>query len=254
MKSLAAQWGTDPRPNDRRRPDGGTQLTLDRAKTLGRGGRRENAGRPRKDGESGRAQVPHAARVKHKASIPVHVTMRRVNGLPSFRLAPLHDEIVSCIRDIQSDAFRIVHFSIQSNHMHLIVEAAEGCLDNGIRGFAVSVARRLNGRVLRRRGKLWEGRYHRHDLHTPREVRHALVYVLSNGFKHNEVQRGVLDPCSSARWFDGWISGLPAASEPSSEARPVRTPETWLLRVGWTKAFPGYLLPSEAPRPAARPK
>ena len=253
MTSLAEQWGTDARPNDRRRRDGGKQLTLDRAKTLGRGGRRENAGRPRKEREASRAQVPHAARAKHKASIPVHVTMRRVNDLPSFRLAALHDEIVSCIRDMQCDACRIVHYSIQSNHLHLILEAEDGCLKRGIRGFAVSVTRRLNGRVLQRRGKLWEGRYHRHDLHTPREVRHALVYVLSNGFKHHEVQRGELDPCSSARWFDGWISGLPTASERSSEARPVRAPETWLLRVGWTKVFPGYLLPSEAPRPSARP-
>ena len=252
MASLAEKWGTDPRPGDRRRADGVDQLTLDRAKTLGRGGRRENAGRPRKTPENGRREVAHTARAEHKASTPVHVTLRRIDGLPSFRLAPIYDVIVDCIRDTQSDAFRIVHYSVQSNHFHLIVEAEKGHLERGLNGFAVRVARRLNTRVLGRRGPLWQSRYHRHDLRTPREVRHAMVYVMANGVKHGEITRGQIDPCSSGRWFDGWISGLPTSPEVGSYGEsPVRPPETWLLRTGWTKVFPGYLLPSEAPKPLA---
>ena len=248
MTSLAQKWGTEERPGDRRVGGDGGQLTLDRAKTLGRGGRRENAGRPMKKDENGRRSIRHEARAAHKASTPVHVTLRRIKDVPSFRLAPLHDVIVEGIRDTQSDSFRIVHYSIQSNHIHMIVEAADGRLELGLRGFTVRIARRLNARVLERRGPIWECRYHRHDLRTPREVRHALVYVLANGVKHGEVERGNLDPCSSGRWFDGWISGLPR----SSEDTPVRPAETWLLRTGWTKVFPGYLLPSEAPKALAK--
>ena len=250
MSSLAKRWGVDTRPGDRRCTEDEGQLTLDRAKTLGRGGRRENAGRPKKERVGGRTEVPHEARPEHRASTPVHVTLRRVKDLPSFRLAPLYDVILGCIRDTQTDDFRIVHYSVQANHIHLIVEASAGRLERGINGFAVRAARRLNVRVLSRRGSLWEGRFHRHDLRTPREVRHALVYVLANGVKHNEVERGTIDPCSSGLWFDGWISGLPTSSAPS----PVRAAETWLLRTGWTKVYPGYLLPSEAPKAMAPKK
>ena len=46
-------------------------------------------------------------------------------------------------------------------------------------------------------------RYHVRALETPREVRHALVYVLQNWRKHLTDVRG-LDPRSSAAWFTGW--------------------------------------------------
>ena len=91
-------------------------------------------------------------RARRRAWVPVHVTLRRVAELPGLRLAPLHDEIQSCIRDAQSEAFRIAHDSIQGDHVHLIVEAAEDSLESGVRGFAVRTARRLDARVLQRRG------------------------------------------------------------------------------------------------------
>ena len=245
MTSLAQRWGTDVRPGDRRRA-ANVQITLDRAKTIGRGGLRPNAGRPSKEG---RKDVAHIERAKHRGSIPVHITLRRAANLPDLRLPPLHDEIQNCIRDAQCDAFRIAHYSIQGDHVHLIVEAADDSLERGIRGFVVRVARRLNSRVLRRRGAIWAGRYHRRDLPTPREVRNALVYVLANGAKHGEVDIGEIDPCSSGRWFTGWMTPLAPPTEPS----PVRPAETWLLSVGWTKVFPGHIFPTEVPK-AARVK
>lgn len=238
MKSLAERWGTDGRSGAE------AQLTLDCAKTAGRGGRRANAGRPPKGKKGERATVAHEARATHRAWMPVHVTLRRVEGLPNLRLSLLHDEIVDCIRDTQSDAFRVVHYSIQSNHIHFLLEANDGVLATGIRSLAVRIAKRMNGRVLKRHGAFFESRYHRHDLRTPREVRHALIYVLANGHKHGEVARGELDPCSSAAWFDGWTT--PPSTTPAAPC-PVRAAETWLLRVGWTKVFPGHLFASEVP-------
>jgi hypothetical protein len=38
--------------------------------------------------------------------------------------------------------------------------------------------------VLGRGGAVWGDRFHARDLKTPREVRHALVYVLNNHRKH----------------------------------------------------------------------
>jgi hypothetical protein len=52
------------------------------------------------------------------------------------------------------------------------------------------MARALN-RVLRRSGRVWGDRYHRRDLATPHEVRHALVYVLDNVKKHQPADDGL---------------------------------------------------------------
>jgi hypothetical protein len=79
-------------------------------------------------------------------------------------------------------------------------------------------------------------------LRTPREVRNALVYVLQNVRKHIRAVRGI-DPCSSARWFDGWRSPIGPVVEPS----PVARPRTWLLRIGWRRR--GLLDIEELPRP-----
>src|SRR5262245_18362414 len=56
-------------------------------------------------------------------------------------------------------------------------------------------------------------RYHVHALRYPREVRHALAYVLLNAKKHGKklrgyslIPKGAVDPCSSGQWFDGWAS------------------------------------------------
>jgi hypothetical protein len=77
-------------------------------------------------------------------------------------------------------------------------------------------------------------RYHARVLRTPREVRHALAYVLLNGRRHGVTSVGI-DPCSSGAWFDGWV-GLSVPAPDASAA--VAAARTWLLRVGWRRHGP----------------
>lgn len=80
---------------------------------------------------------------------------------------------------------------------------------------------------------MFADRFHSRVLATPRQVRHAIAYVLCNGRKHGLApHRRWLDPCSSASAFDGW-SGAPAAT--ASTIHPVVPPRTWLLRIGWRR-------------------
>jgi hypothetical protein len=109
--------------------------------------------------------------------------------------------------------------------------------------------------LLSRRGSLWADRWHGRALKSPREVRHALVYVLANFRKHSSrpVPRGVA-PCSSGPWFRGWLRAarppppagraLPVA--PTDDEVPVADPTTWLPREGFLKA--GRVRLDEAPR------
>ncbi|MEW6073566.1 MAG: peptide MFS transporter [Planctomycetota bacterium] len=99
--------------------------------------------------------------------------------------------------------FRLIHYSVLANHLHLIGEAQNRrALSRGMQGLAVRIAKGLN-RHWGRRGKVFADRYHDHILRTPREVRSALAYVLRNAARHGVGGAGA-DPYSSGRWFDGW--------------------------------------------------
>jgi putative transposase len=138
--------------------------------------------------------------------------------------------------------FRVLHFTVQRDHVHLILEGDACCdLTRGIQGLAIRVAKAVN-RALGRHGKVWDDRYHLRALATPREVRHALVYVLQNWRKHLHAVRG-LDPRSSAAWFTGWRSSVtvPPGQSPVARAR------TWLASVGWRRY--GLIGFDEVPRP-----
>ena len=191
-----------------------------------RGGRRRGAGRKRAPGR--RPGVPHRRRPGHASRYPAHVTLRAsIRCLRSPRVFP---EARRAIGAASRKEFRVAHFSVQNDHVHLIVEAADrDTLSRGVWGLAIRLTRAVN-RVLRRRGSLWDDRYHVRPLRTPREVRSALVYVLQNFRKHQRRAAG-MDPCSSARWFDGFRDWKVSAWK----AATVVAAHTWLLRVGWRR-------------------
>ncbi len=136
--------------------------------------------------------------------------------------------------------FRIIHVSIQANHVHFIVEADDKlALKLGMQGTAISIARQLN-RARRRHGRVWADRYHARPLPTPREVRNGIGYVLNNWRKHGEDRRApaALDPFASGIGFDGGKVAPSTAVARDAEALPVCFPTTWLLRIGWRRHPP----------------
>jgi REP element-mobilizing transposase RayT len=179
--------------------------------------------------------VPHRARPEHKKDHPVHVTLRAVRRIPSLRRQAVFLEIRKAFGRTARSWFRIVHFSVQSDHVHLLVEASDKlALSRGLMGATIRLARAVN-RSLRRRGRVFGERYHARALRTPREVRHGLVYVIMNWKKHLDHATD-FDPCSSAWSFTGWK--VPPSVGPPEDL-PVGTvtelPSTWLLRIGWKR-------------------
>src|SRR5690606_14304162 len=95
---------------------------------------------------------------------------------------------------------RLIHFSVQSNHLHLLLESANNeALARGIQSFATSLAKNLNS-LLKRQGTVFRDRYHLHILKTAREVKHALIYVFQNFARHTKAP-GRFDPFSSLLCF-----------------------------------------------------
>jgi putative transposase len=219
----------------------------------GPGGARVGAGRKP---NPGRRNAPHRARPRHFAANPVHVTLRAaIRPLRSEHVFPTVCIAIRSASQRDGERFRVVHFSVQWDHVHLIVEASDQrALSGGVRSVAIRIARYVNA-LLSRRGRFWADRWHGRALTSPREVRSALVYVLANFRKHarERLPPGV-DAFSSAFVFDGWrfTGELPRAGPPFHRAMAgyvvVSKAKTWLATVGWRRR--GLLDVAEAPQSA----
>lgn len=220
------------------------QLALELEEAPRWGGRRAGAGR--KTGAVRRDA--HRKRATLHRSHPCHVTLKIRRGVPSLRSKRFVAELEGSLRvACERGRFRVVHYSIQRDHLHAIVEAASARdLANGMKAIGARLARAVH-RAFRLRGRVLAGRFHLHVLRTPREVRNAIAYVLMNARRHAAKigsridPLGRIDPASSGRWFRGWR----AAPRESRDAPAVASARTWLLAVGWRRA--GLLNPSEIP-------
>ena len=183
----------------------------------------------------------------------MHVTLRARSGLPSLRSERIHGMLRSVLLDQRkrryAAAFQVVEFSVQRDHLHLIVEAkglaAHRELRSGVSGLVIAFAKRLN-MMLGRRGKVWADRWHGRDLGSPTEVRNALVYVFRNVAKHGTrmIGDGVVDAVSSAPRFNGWTAPLGWTLD--NGPWPDTPPTTWLLGEGWRTRGGGPIDPREA--------
>jgi hypothetical protein len=145
------------------------------------------------------------------------------------------------------DRFRVIHFSIQQDHGHFIVEGDEARrARGGVHGLAIRLALAVN-RVLGRKGKVVGDRYHARPLRTPRQMRTSMVYVLLNFRKHLRAP-ACIDPRSSGQHFSGWQAAPVAQDVVPATAQPG----TWMARVGWRLAG-GPLRIDEHPAATARP-
>jgi putative transposase len=169
------------------------------------GGKRKGAGRKP---SGARAGVWHSTRPVLKARFPVHVTWRMRKDVWNLRTRRCFRVLARAFHLASRGGFRLVHYSVQGNHLHLLVEARDRrILSSGMNGLGVRVARGLN-RVMSRRGRVLADRYHAHILRTPAEARRARAYLLQNAQRHY----GHVQP------------------DPYTSVQAVVEPETFLMR------------------------
>jgi REP element-mobilizing transposase RayT len=218
----------------RRRGGESEQLALD-FRVERRGGRRKGAGR--KPAAERKGFVKHVPRPLHDEETPVHVVVRVRRDVPYLRSQRIFAVLRAMFARASEKGLRLLHFSVQANHLHLIVEATDGAtLGRGMQRLLSRIALAINA-IARRRGKVFRDRYFRQDLKSPTQVRNALVYVMFNVQKHDTTRdwTGGLDTYSSSVWFRDWApdsaptpSGLLTAGPPI-----VAEPRSWLARTGW---------------------
>jgi putative transposase len=213
------------------------------------GGKRQGAGRKPK---GRRASERHGVRPEHDPRHPVHVTIRVVGSVDGLRRGDIYLAVrEATIVTAKREDFRIVHMSIQRDHIHLIVEADhKDALSRGVQGFSISAARQINkaitARGIRRTGKVIADRFHARPLTSPRAVRNAIAYILGNWRHHGEdrarfARTWKVDPFSSGPLFFGWkeLEDSPVLWPLRQTYHPliVFRPLTWLLQ-SWDQFHP----------------
>jgi REP element-mobilizing transposase RayT len=189
---------------------------------------------------------------------PAHVTVRLRRVVRTLRNGKMHRSVAAALRAGRERAgFRLVHYSLQGDHLHLIVEADDRVeLARGMQGLGIRIARGIN-RCIGRTGRVLADRYHARVLGSPTEVRRALLYVLNNA-RHHAAEVGATyprswhDPFSSAHELDGWSRAVP--DDPDDDRREPRCTgeaRSWVLRGGWRRA--GRLDPAAVPGATSAP-
>jgi REP element-mobilizing transposase RayT len=205
-------------------------------------------GRPKKPN----AGAPHAVRPEVHPCNPIHVTVRVVREVGALRTPKAYRAIRRALRTVlaRHGDCRIVHLSLQTNHIHLICEAENTVsLTKGMQGFQIAAAKHLNRELTRRgetrrRGQVFTDRYHARIINSIRQTRHTLNYVLNNWRHHGHdrdtigLYDGRIDPYSTGALFTGWrertldYTVLPPAYEPLETSAA----QSWLLTVGYKRA------------------
>ena len=189
------------------------------------GGRRRGAGRKPQGAAAGVAHRPREEFVRRR---PVFVTQRIADDCPSLRREEVRALFRALVQRLACAEFAVMHWSLQSNHLHLVVEAEDSrVLARRLGGFLGELAKRLN-RLWKRSGQVFPDRFDARVLATPRAVRTALAYTLGNGRKHGAWRGRGPDRFSSGDEFDGWKDWVAQSSEGPRAG-------TWLLKVGWRR-------------------
>src|SRR6185503_2615016 len=131
-----------------------------------------------------RARVPHETRPE--VSGPVHVVWRTERGLPALRTPRGLRRLERAFRKgKERDGFALVQYSIQQDHLHLVVEVKNRRkLSKGLQALGIRIAKSLNSLWNRRKGNVFAERYFATAMTTVRQMWRTIRYVLNNGRKH----------------------------------------------------------------------
>jgi REP element-mobilizing transposase RayT len=204
----------------------------------GHGGKRKRAGRKNNSGT-----VNHMEREKVDFKKLVHLTQKLKPIRFKLRNHEFLKEFKQACKRVQSFGLHVIHFAIQNNHIHFILEAKDNqALSNGMRSLGCKIAKLINRRV-GTKGPVFHGRYHLHVLKKPTEMRNALRYVLLNQANHSKLIP-YADEFSTAKYFTEFRHLLkenigPLLKDHRTLELPefLKSPTSWLCKSGWMRAL-----------------
>lgn len=181
------------------------------------GGRRSGSGRKRIKSKG----VAHRTRERVTGRSPLHINFKYRTSIRNKYCLKL---LKKAIMNARSHGLRIIHFSLQSNHVHLIIESENNMtLTKGMRSLTITFAKGLN------LGKIQLERYHLHVLKTIQETRNAVHYVLFNQQKHEKGTYSVIDEYSSLLCLENAMELIRAFSKKNKITLKLKRIDSWIL-------------------------
>jgi REP element-mobilizing transposase RayT len=187
------------------------------------GGRRPGSGRKRIHSKG----VSHRARERVTSRQALHVNFKVKTSIRNKECLQI---LKKSIQNARSHGLKVLHFSLESNHVHLILEATDNSLlTKGMRSLTITFSKGIA------KGRIQIERYHLHVLRTLRETKNAIHYVLFNHQKHLNLKKAQVTPYSSL----GLINDLKELAKSAKMTVIVRglkeinfldAPQSWLAR------------------------
>lgn len=130
--------------------------------------------------------IRHIARDEIKKPIPLHLTIKIEKTKAGLKNKAMLKLLHHCIKKSRMKGLRIVHYTLEFDHVHLLVEATnKETTSKGMQSFGIAFSKGIN-KLKCLKGRVFKTRYHFRKLNSPREIKNVLNYILGNSIKHGQ--------------------------------------------------------------------
>lgn len=152
----------------------------------------KGAGRPAKNDKG----IRHTARERISKLTALHLTIKVRENKADIKNKRLLRALHHAIMRARLKGLRIIHYTLEFNHVHLLVEASNNeVLHKGMQALGISFSKAIN-KVKSLKGTVYKHRYHFRKIGSRREYKIVLNYIVGNGIKHKRT-KALIDPYNS---------------------------------------------------------
>jgi REP element-mobilizing transposase RayT len=132
--------------------------------------------------------IRHTRRFRLKKPSSLHLTIKVKENKADIQNKRILKTLHYAIRRARLKGLKIVHYTLEYNHVHLLVESVDNkILHKGMQAFGITIAKAIN-KIKRTKGAVYKNRYHLRVIDSPRQLKNVLHYIFSNGVKHKRTK------------------------------------------------------------------
>ena len=144
------------------------------------------------------AGIRHTERPVITRPSSLHLTVKIKSIKADLKNKSILKILKRAILNARKQKLKIVHFSLEYDHLHLLVEASNNIeLSKGMQSFGVTIAKAINRRC-KLKGGVYKHRYDFRKITSSSELKKVLSYIFNNGVKH-KTSTSIVNPYNSIR-------------------------------------------------------
>ena len=152
----------------------------------------KGAGRPAKVDRG----IRHISREKINRPSALHLTIKVRENKADIKNKRILKALHYAIRRARLQGLRVVHYTLEYNHVHLLVEANDNkSVQKGMQALGISFSKAIN-KIKQVKGSVYKHRHHFRKLNSRREYKNVIQYIFRNGIKHKR-SLCLIDPFNS---------------------------------------------------------